>query len=222
MDHNEKNIGRLFPIKIGHYLLTDDTLKKEVEDIKSVGINRVKVIFKTLETANSLVNHLVIQKNNLIAYIPRFYTHKKGLIRMVDTCFDEEYLLNVIISNKKVVGVQRMKRKIIDLDGNSCLVKRQMIIVQFLGNEIPQNVQINLCNFQVEPYIQPMVPSYNCLRYGHSAKQCKSKESRCKKCTDIKHREEDCKADNICIYCKINDHPSVSRKCPVFIKQKQI
>ncbi|CAG9829893.1 unnamed protein product [Diabrotica balteata] len=81
---------------------------------------------------------------------------------------------DAIISERQVVNVQRMQWKITNNDGTTQLVPKQMIIVEFLGNEVSQNIIINLCNFSVDPYIHPVVQCYKCLRYGHSSKQCKS------------------------------------------------
>ncbi|CAG9834547.1 unnamed protein product [Diabrotica balteata] len=74
----------------------------------------------------------------------------------------------------------------------------------------------------VDPYIHPVVQCYICLRYSHLSKQCKSKESRCKKFTDTTHTVETCNENNHYIYCKTNDHTSLSRKCPIYEKQKKI
>lgn len=168
IEHKDKNLGRLFPIRVGHYLTK--TYNKSILDIKSVGINRVKVILNTYEVANSLIDSDVIKQNNLIAYIPKIFTQKKGVIRNVDTFFDEKYLLESVISEKEVVEVKRMVRRIVDREGKTQMVKRQIIILSFLGNTIPNEVKINSVIFPVEPYIHPVVQCFKCLRYGHTKK----------------------------------------------------
>lgn len=223
IEHKEKNLGKIFPIKIGYFLQTVQQFKNDVQDIKAIGVNRVKVIFKSYNIANSIVEHEVIKNNNLVAYIPKFFTHKKGIIRMVDTFFTEEYLVSAIISDIQAVEVRRLKRKIYDNETKETkYVDRQMIVVTFLGNKIPNNVKINMVNFPVEPYIQPVIQCFKCLRFGHTQSQCKGKE-RCKNCG-----EESCKTDACneqtkkCTHCKSDQHNSLYKKCPYYTKQYTI
>lgn len=224
VEHLKKNFGRLFPMKIGYYLLEANEFKNDILDIVAVGANRVKVVFKTYSIANSLIQHNIVTKNQLVAYIPTFFNHRKGVIRMVDTTFSESFLTeNIECHNSKVIRVQRMKRKITNADGNQILVDRQMIIVTFLGNSIPQKVRINLSYFTVDPYVQPVVQCFKCLRYGHTSKLCKSKTQRCKTCSDIHDENINCEDSNsFCLYCQSNDHSSISKNCPMFINQYKI
>lgn len=219
VEHLNKNFGRLFPMKIGYFLLSDDKFKSDIEDITSVGVNRVKVVFKHFTIANSLINSNIITSNQLVAYIPTFYNHRKGIVRMIDTYFTTDYLLkNIECPNGKVVEVKRMKRKITDHDGTNKLVDRQLIIVTFEGNVLPNNIRINLTNFPVEPYIHPVVQCYNCLRYGHTSKLCKSKAQRCQKCTEIHDNSTNCE-NEFCLYCQTTDHKTISKSCPMYNKQ---
>lgn len=222
VEHLNKNIGRLFPVRVGHYLFNNEQFKSNIIDIKSVGLNRVKVIFKSFNIANLLINHEIMCKNSLVAYIPKYYTHKKGIIKMVDTYFSEEYLKKAIISNIEVAEVQRMKRRVVKPDGQVEFVDRQIIIVTFLGNNTPQNVQINLVNFKIEPYIHPVVQCYNCLRFGHTSRLCKG-NARCKKCAKSHDENETCDKDSLfCIHCKSEEHASLSKKCPIYSEQYNI
>lgn len=220
-DEGKRNIGRLFPIKVGHFLQACDNFRNNIIDIKSIGYNRVKVVLKTFSSANELVNHKLITENNLIAFIPTFFTQKKGLIRMVDTFFSEDYLKQSIVSDIKVTDVKRMKKKTVDKDGNPLIVDRQAIIVSFLGSTIPNRVIINSVIFPVEQYVYPVVQCYGCLHYGHTAKLCKAKQ-RCKKCGIIVTENHECEVQTFCIHCKSTAHLSISRKCPVYSQQLKI
>lgn len=223
VEHENKNIGRLFPVRVGHYLFNNLSFKNNVTDIKSIGLNRVKIIFKDYASANLLVNHDIMKNNNLIAYIPKIFTHKKGVIKMIDTYFDEGYLKEHIVSTKEIVEVQRLKRRVVDSDGTVKYIPRQIIVATFLGNSIPVSVQINLCNFIVEPYVYPVVQCYRCLRFGHTAKQCKDKKDKCKKCSQVHVEPDICESQMaFCIHCKTNEHPSLSRLCPAYKKQYSI
>lgn len=223
VEHQEKNLGRLFPVRVGHYLLEcDKRISESVVDIKVVGINRVKVILKTYNAANSLVNNEVLRKQKLLAYIPKFYTQKKGVIKMVDTFFSEEYLLKSIESKYRIMEVKRLRRKIKDTNtGEEKLIDRQMILVSFLGNELPQEIRINRVNFSVEPYVHPVIQCRTCLRFGHTERLCRGKP-RCKTCGKTHETEDVCEEVLMCTHCGSTEHGSLSRKCPAFLKQKSI
>lgn len=196
--------------------------KKDILVIKSIGLKRVKVEFQSYTLANSLIEHEIIKKNNLIAFIPKFYTQKKGIIRAVDTFFDEKFIISEIDSSIPVVEVKRIKRRVVNSGTKEIsYVNRQMVIITFLGNRIPDTVKLNLCNFIVEPYISPVVQCFNCLRYGHTAAQCKGK-CRCKNCTKEHEPNVNCIEPKMCIHCNSLEHISVSKDCPIYTKQRNI
>lgn len=223
VEHKTKNIGRLFPIRVGSYLYVNDTYKKAIVDVKTVGRNRVKVVLNSRKAANDLVSHELLIKQDLISYIPKFYTERKGVVRMVDTYFSEEYLLNSIECDREVLGVKRMTRKVTDKNtGDLKTIDRQIIVVSFQGTMLPQSIRINGVNFPVEVYRYPVVMCTLCLRYGHTATLCKSTKIRCKKCGES-HETTDCESElQFCVYCKNNEHSSISKNCPYFLKQKRI
>lgn len=221
----DKNIGRLFPIRIGHYLKVDDVYKKSIVDIKIVGRNRVKVVLNSYQAANSLINNDLLLKNGFIAYVPKYYTHRKGIVRLVDTFFDEDYLLDAIECDKEIVEIKRMMKRVTNDRGESELVKRQIIIVTFLGSNLPQSVRINGVIFTVEPYIYPVVQCMKCLAFGHVKSLCKKEIQLCLKCgEDLKdHKTPDCdKKTFYCIHCKTDEHSSTYRGCPHYQRQKRI
>lgn len=222
LEHKERNLGRLFPIRVGHFLMENQYFKNNVLDIKPLGLNRVKIICKTYEAANELINHEIVIKNNLVAYIPNYYTHKKGIIRMVDTMFSEEYILKAIESDIKVTEVRRMKRRIHDdTTKTSTLVDRQMVVLTFLGTQIPGNVRINMVNFGVDPYVYPVTQCFKCLRYGHTSRQCKGKK-RCQKCAGETCNDKCENDEKKCVHCGDGNHDAVSRDCPIYKQQLNI
>lgn len=223
VEHEEKNLGRLFPVRVGHYLMScDKVVSESIVDIKVVGINRVKVILKSYTAANALVNNDVLKGHKLISYIPKFCTQKKGVIKMVDTFFTEDYLLKSIESKCKVTEVKRLKRKVKDSNtGEDKIIDRQIVVVSFLGNALPREVRINKVNFSVEPYIHPVIQCQSCLRYGHTEKLCRGKP-RCKVCGVIHDDDNICEKILKCVHCGSSEHGSLSRNCPAFLKQKSV
>lgn len=219
---NEENIGRLHPLVVGHILHKKLSIKNIIS-IKSAGKNRVKIQLRSTKDANLLVNNKLLETENLRAFIPNHLLEKKGLIRGVDTFFDNDYLQENIISPAKVINIQRMHRKIVK-DNKSVLVPKQSMIITFEGNVLPNEIIINSVVFPVEFFFGRVTQCYHCLKYGHISKQCRSSNSPlCINCGQSKIENHECfERDTYCIHCKTKDHRSNSKNCPVFEKQKKI
>ena len=116
-----------------------------------------------------------------------------------------------------------MHRKIVK-DNKPILVPKQSMIVTFEGNVLPNEVIINSVVFPVELFFGKVIQCYNCLKYGHVSNQCRSTNiPLCINCGKSKTENHECfESDIYCIYCKLSDHRSNSKKCPVFEKQKKI
>ncbi|CAH1981759.1 unnamed protein product [Acanthoscelides obtectus] len=216
VEHLDLNLGRLHPMKLGEKLAALAEYEKHILEISTVGRNRIKIELDSGDTANKLIEDSLFEANNLVAYIPNHLTEKRGLIRGVDTAINENSLVNIIKSNILVKKAYRMTRTV--NNGESSLrVPTQTVVVTFAGKLLPQFVFIYKVRCPVETYISPVMQCFQCLRYGHSASQCKSSR-RCRKCgsadTDNNH------ACNVyCVYCKNNSHDSTFRDCPEYKKQ---
>lgn len=223
VEHSEKKLGRLFPIKVGHFLYQQEEFRNSIKDIVPIGINRVKIIAKTYSVANKLVDHPTLLKNGLRSYIPTYFTQKKGVVKLVDTMFDIDYLRENIQSEQEILEVRRMRRKVINREsGREEFIDRQTIVITFLGSTIPSKVRINFCIFPVEPWIYPVVKCFSCLRFGHVSEQCKGK-LRCSRCGTDGHNHANCLAETtLCIHCNSSSHHSNSKKCPAYTRQYNI
>lgn len=220
VESEKRNIGRLHAIRVGHFLHSIESIKNSILNINAIGINKIKILLKDFRSANDLINHRVLKENGLIAYIPRFFVERKGLIRSIDTMFDETYLKNKIEANNmcKVSKIKRLTRKIVD-NGVTKEVPRQLVSISFLGTALPREVVINSCIFPVEPFIYPVIQCYKCLRYGHMQQQCKG-TNRCKDCGE--GHEGECPFLSKCIHCGSDNHSAISRECPEYKKQRHI
>lgn len=221
--NNNENIGRLHPMVVGHILHKKLNIPN-IMKIEKVGRNRIRVELKSIKDANNLVNNTLLKAENLNAYIPKNLLERKGIIKYVDTTFDDKYLFENLMSPYRITEVNRFKRKIITEDGNAKLIPKQTVLLTFEGNVLPKNVYLNYVSCVVEPYIQKVIQCYNCLRYGHVAKQCNNTTSLCLNCGKSKDNEHKCRdpQDRFCIYCKTTEHKSISKSCPKHEEQAKI
>lgn len=115
-----------------------------------------------------------------------------------------------------------MQRKTIK-DNKTTLIPKQTVIITFQGNVLPNEIIINSVIFPVETFYGRVTQCFNCLKYGHISKQCRSSNPLCIKCAKPKTDDHECLDKDIyCLYCKTNDHKSNDNNCPTFEKQKRI
>ncbi|CAG9760380.1 unnamed protein product [Ceutorhynchus assimilis] len=222
VEHKYLNFGRLHPLKIGEKLFNLNGDENDIDFLHTVGRNRVQIMCKSAIGANKIVENQVFESNNLIAYIPSHLTQKKGLIRNVDTSFSEEEILKILKSSVPIKAVQRRFKFVLDKDGNKVKVPRQQIIVTFDNLVLPQFVYMYRLRYEVDTWYSPVTQCYNCLNFGHTASQCKSKK-RCKTCSKILNDEGLCTdCETFCVHCKDNSHISTSKKCPKYNNQVKI
>lgn len=222
VEHNRLNVGNLHPLRLGYKLESLIEYDPYIKEISSVGRNRVKIEVTSPVIANKLVEHDLFSNNDLIAYIPQHCIEKKGVIRFVDTFLTNDQLLTRIKSQISVVNVRRVTRLANKNDKQSEIIPTQTVIVTFRGTEVPQYVFINKVRYEVQQYIAPVIQCFRCLLYGHTSKQCRSKESKCHKCGSVHQGSCADLIDVFCIHCKSSDHNSTSKNCPVFEKQSNI
>lgn len=220
IQHTSKNIGRLHEMAVGRLLHEELGIKAAIKEICKAGYNRIKVEMKSMKDVVNLVNNASLKSKNLHAYVPKHLTEIRGVIKFVDTSISEEKLLHSIECDGMVKGVKRTYKKIIKDDKSTQLVPRQTVIVSFYGNKLPPFVYINSCRRAVEVFIGNVVQCFKCLRFGHVAKICKSKEQRCKNCGDA--HEGLCNAGTMCIHCRSTSHNGLSKICEKYLTEKKI
>lgn len=221
--------ARLNAIKIGDLLFRiHPELDSKISNIESIGKNRIRVKFMDITNANKLLSSKVLITHNLQPYIPKFITHKYGIIKGVDLDFTEDYMKNKIsyfdMHCKFVVDtVKRMHRKAQDSEGEKKLIPTKTVLVIFKASSLPKYISINHVRIPVEPYEQKVLLCYNCYRYGHLQKQCKSK-MRCLSCKgehDIANCTENA-GKKCCFYCDGEHLTNEINKCSEFQRQKSI
>lgn len=230
IEHTELNLGNLHPMKVGRILNgLSMELQSAINEVKTVGRNRVKIEVKSAVVANLLVTHDTFKNNKMIAYIPQHLTEKKAVIRGVDTSISEAEIVKNIKSVIPVLEAKRLTRVAIDKDtgkvvmgndGKPKKVPRQMILLTFQGRTLPEHVYIDRVRCQVERYVPPVIQCFNCLLYGHTKTQCRGK-MKCRKCG--KTHDGSCQEiAPFCIHCKNTNHSSISKACPLYSNQQRI
>ncbi|XP_050497246.1 uncharacterized protein LOC126878530 [Diabrotica virgifera virgifera] len=154
-------------------------------------------------------------------------TKLQGVIRDVSTEFSDEYLKNKIkkfeiYSNFEVVNVSRINRETVT-DDKINYVPTKSCVVSFKTQVLPKYVTINKVLKEIEPYQQKVLLCFNCLRFGHQGKHCRS-NPRCNNCQKD-HNTKECQETTLtpkCFSC-VGDHFTTNLKsCPEFKRQKLI
>ncbi|CAH2013158.1 unnamed protein product [Acanthoscelides obtectus] len=149
------NLGKIHPMKIGH--IFHKTLSiPNIVSISSVGRNRVKIDLKSISDANKLINDDRLIKEDLVAFIPNNLLQRKGIIRNVDTSFDEKYILENVNPSVTVTEVSTFKKKL-NIDGGTTFVNRQTVLLSFEGNTLPTHIFINSVACPVEPDVHKVI-----------------------------------------------------------------
>lgn len=87
---------------------------------------------------------MYVNLENLRAYIPNHLLETRGVIRGVDTQFDEEYLNENLESPAKIINIKRLHRQILR-DAEPLYVPKQTVVVTFEGNFLPNSLFIHGC-----------------------------------------------------------------------------
>ena len=93
------------------------------------------------------------------------------------------------------------------------VIPSRSVLLCFSSTILPSVVEIGYLRFRTRVYNPPPKRCYNCNRYGHLAKHCRSAR-RCTKCGD-RHGDEACKRGWKCVNCGGN-HSAAYKGCPRF------
>src|SRR5699024_10068180 len=99
-----------------------------------------------------------------------------------------------------------------DNKGKMVVIPRNSVLVRFNTPELPEEVTIGKRKLRVFEFVAPPPQCFNCQRFGHLARDCRSKV-RCRKCAG-NHNNKRCKSTtSTCANCS-GQHWSSFKQCP--------
>lgn len=207
------NINNLHPIAIGRMLFKQNVPNPTC--FKKISRNNILATFPSSKEANAFLDN-DISKLKLNCYIPYNAISKQGIIKSIPLEISEEEIKQNIKSHYEILSVRRLNRRVQTEEGGSSKVSyvpSRSVLLTFRSNRLPDKVYLYSNSITVSQYQQPITQCKNCLRYGHTLKNCKAKTKRCPACHED-HDLIDCahKDSPVCLFCKGN-HLSNDRGC---------
>ena len=92
------------------------------------------------------------------------------------------------------------------------------LFLTFFNANLPKDIRIGYLRMKVDPFVPNPLRCFKCQKYGHGAQRCSS-AAVCPKCA-LEH-EGPCTNPPKCMNCE-GEHPSSSKDCDVWKKEKQI
>lgn len=220
------------PSQVGVYLeamdgrrLSDVTIARtlhknllKVQKIFSKGKSQLLVKFSTTADANRLINHpTVLDEIKCKATLSVPQTSNRGIVRGVPIELGEDELLEELNRHPNITVLATTRVTVSQQDGEAGQkVPTQSVILDFPGHTIPSTVYFFQAVRTVQVYITKPLLCYKCQRFGHIAKQCKSRLAFCGHCT-LNHDTRECPKRNdepLCVNCD-GAHSPRSLQCPV-------
>lgn len=204
---------------------TIDTVCGEIDSCKTLTSGDKLIKTKNAIQAAKLIKLIALSPTIKIEVSEHFTLNSsKGVIycNSLREIKEEEILFELKAQNVTEV------KKILKKEGET-LKETGLIIFTFSTPELPLNINIGYEKIPMRPYIPLPMKCRNCHRYGHLAKFCKNSII-CANCGCPPHTDENnpvCLNKPMCINCNENEleeknHSSNDKKCPIFIKQKEI
>ncbi|XP_059226625.1 uncharacterized protein LOC131998380 [Stomoxys calcitrans] len=201
-----------------------DSVCGEIEMCKKLRSGDILIKTKTATQATKLFQ-LISLTNEIKVEVKEHNSlnYSKGVIYCNDLRgIPENEILNEL-KKQNVTEVQKILKK-----NEDSLIETGLIIITFSLPNLPDEINIGYEKTCVRPYIPLPMRCRQCFHYGHPTKRCKNNKI-CISCGDIAHTQENelCQNNTKCINCdenKLDDksHSVLSKKCPVFLKFKEI
>ncbi|XP_023224216.1 uncharacterized protein LOC111625322 [Centruroides sculpturatus] len=139
----------------------------------------------------------------------------RGVISEIDLISEDESDIQIGLSDQGVTAVRRI---LIRRDGK--LISTKHLILTFNKPTLPSFITAGYLRCTDRPYVSNPLRCFKCQRFGHSQTSCRGK-SVCAQCGTEGHESTECTSTPCCVNCK-DAHPSYSRKCPAWQREKEI
>ncbi|KAL1447696.1 hypothetical protein WDU94_005614 [Cyamophila willieti] len=201
-------------------LISEVTNKsKDVNEIRRLNRNKFLVVCSTARCANLIIENARVQ-DMYNAFVPSVYMQRTAIVRDIDLDIDNDtFLENADAGTYKIINVQRLNRRS-EADGKIAYVPSKTMKITFAGQDFPSYIVLWYTKVTCEPYKQNPIQCFNCYKFGHITKSCRSTKL-CKICFQ---KEDGHTCNPTIVKCTNCDgtHNASSKSCPEFERQKSI
>jgi hypothetical protein len=212
-------LAKISPWFIKNVIL--DVLGGSPKEIKKLKSGDILVEVHNKKQCETLLRCTNLIDNPTETNIPiRVFPHKilnfsKGVIKSSDIDMCNEAEMTKELREQGVVDIQCVTRKT-----PQGVIRTGTYFLTFDTPDLPKHITAGYINVPVSPYIPNPLRCYNCQKLGHGQTKCRNIKV-CAKCCSPNHSYENCDSQPFCVNCKGN-HPSSDKKCPSWLKEKQI
>lgn len=190
---------------------------KGIKYFNKINKYKIGVVFEKPTLANAFLgNSTFLTDYQLNASIPANSTEITGVVSSVPTDMTNKKIFEALSSNKKIICVRRIMKKVKIENNKYVLQPTQAVAITFASSSsLPEHVYLKKWRLPVQVYVPPVKQCFRCLRYGHMAKYCKN-NVRCSICTEG-HSFKECTkptSEATCVHCG-GPHIAISGSCPI-------
>jgi hypothetical protein len=195
--------------------------------IKSMGRNKVSVSFKSAQVANDFCQSDLLNRNKLVADIPKYLLSRTGVVQDIPTDWTLEEVVEGIeypvgFSHVQIIKARRMSRKIRREGQPPEWVPSKTVVLTFHSQILPEKIYLFNMAMPVKVYELPTIQCRSCCKFGHISAKCRSKPC-CYSCAQP-HTGDTCQVSDDKISCVLctGPHKATDPKCPEHSRQKSI
>lgn len=208
---SEKPISKLSPFAISKAI---QGLIGDPESVKRIRPEVLLVECKKKSQSDSLLKIKQLVDRSVEVKPHQSLNSSKGIIRTRELQHETTENIKKNFHSQGVTDVYR-----ISVMKNGQRQATNTFILTFNSPRPPKHILAGYWSFDVEVYIPNPLRCFNCQRFGHHRSNCK-RTVVCAVCSEA-HDGKDCTKDPKCFNCG-DSHPSFSRSCPVWQKEKEI
>ena len=141
--------------------------------------------------------------------------HVKGVVYSRHLMNYTEDVLCKELGDQGVTEVQRIKKK-----EGSDLVDTPLLILTLDLEKLPDKIMAAWHVLEVRPYVPTPRRCFQCQKFGHLGKWCRSEIAICVQCGESKLAEHKCNKTK-CANCK-QSHPASDKNCEIYKRERQV